>query len=174
MSGWLVYGTYEQALAMVGFRDPPRTAATAVSAARIQHFAAMVQDPNPAYWEADFGTPLWGGPPAPPAMLMAWLIPAPWLPGGETPTPGLAVRIPLPGTAIINALDEVEFFEPIVAGDILTVVEELVSVSPAKQTRVGTGHFVQTRAGYSRQDGAVVAESRSTLFRFIPDVRESL
>jgi acyl dehydratase len=74
----------------------------------------------------------------------------------------------LPGTTFINAANDVEFLQPIVEGDRLTVVEELVSVSPEKQTRLGVGHFVQTLETYRRQDGAVVAKSRNTLFRFTP------
>jgi hypothetical protein len=58
--------------------------------------------------------------------------------------------------------------EPIIEGDLLTVVEELVSVSPEKQTRLGVGHFVQTLETYRRRDGTVVARCRNTLFRFTP------
>ena len=50
----------------------------------------------------------------------------------------------------------------------LTVVEKLVSVSPEKRTRLGVGHFVETLDTFSRQDGAVVATNRNTLFRFTP------
>ena len=48
------FGTYEDALRLVGTRTEPRYANTAVSGARIQHFASMVRDPNPSYWDADF------------------------------------------------------------------------------------------------------------------------
>ena len=69
------FGSYEDALQMVGVRSEPRFAGTAVSAARIQHFAAMVRDPNPAYWDEEFAKRVWGGFVAPPALLMGWLIP---------------------------------------------------------------------------------------------------
>ena len=78
------------------------------------------------------------------------------------------LRVPLPGTTFINAANDVEFLQPIIEGDRLTVVEELVSVSPEKQTRLGVGHFVQTLETYRRQDGVVVAKSRNTLFSFTP------
>ena len=78
------------------------------------------------------------------------------------------LRVPLPGTTFINAANDVEFLEPIVEGDLLTVVEELVSVSPEKQTRLGVGHFIQTLETFRRQDGTVVARNRNTLFRFTP------
>jgi hypothetical protein len=54
-------------------------------------------------------------------------------------------------------------------GDRLTVVEEVVSVSPEKRTKLGVGHFVETMDTFARQDGAVVAKNRNTLFRFTPD-----
>lgn len=163
------FGTYEDALRMVGTRTAPRYAGTAVSGARIQHFAATVRDANPAYWDADFAREAWGGGlVAPPAMLMGWLIPPPWLPSGRPPTPSIAIRVPLPGTTFINASNDVEFPEAIFEGDRLHVVEEVVSVSPEKRTRLGTGHFVETRDEFHRADGTLVAINCNTLFRFTP------
>jgi acyl dehydratase len=99
---------------------------------------------------------------------MSWLIPPPWDPTGAPWTGSIALRVPLPGTTFINAANDVEFPLPIVAGDQLTVVEEVVSVSPEKQTRLGAGHFVETLDTFRRQDGAVVARNRNTLLRFTP------
>jgi len=163
-----VFGTYEDALKMVGYRSEPRVAATVVSGARIQMFAATVRDPNPGYWDRNFAERTWGGLIAPPAMLMGWLIPPPWEPTGRPPVPSIAVRIPLPGTSFVNASNEAEFLDPIREGDRLTVVEEVVSVSPEKTTRLGTGHFVETLETYRRDDGIPVATNRNTLFRFTP------
>lgn len=162
------FGSYEDALQMVGTRTEPRFAGTAVSAARIQHFAAMVQDGNPAYWDNEFAERVWGGVVAPPAMLMGLLIPPPWLPTGQPPVPSIAIRVPLPGTTFINASNDAEFHTPILEGDRLSVVEELVSVSPEKTTRLGLGHFVETCETYRREDGTVVATNRNTLYRFTP------
>lgn len=169
ISDKLAFGTYQDALAMVGMATEPRTAGTVVSAARIQLFAALVRDGNPAYWDTEFATKTWGGLVAPPALLMGWLIPPPWDPTGQPPVPGIAIRVPLPGTTFINAANEAEFLMPILEGDRLTVVEEVLSVSPEKRTRLGVGHFVETQDTYRRQDDAVVARNRNTLFRFTPD-----
>jgi acyl dehydratase len=168
LSYQLAFGTYEDALRMVGVAGEPRTAANPVSGARIQLFAAMVQDGNRSYWDRDFAQQRWGGLPAPPALLMGWLVPPPWQPGGRASAASIALRVPLPGNTFINAANECEFPRPIVEGDVLTVVEEVVSISPEKQTRLGTGHFIQTLETYRRQDGAVVATCRNTLFRFTP------
>ena len=161
------FGTYEDALAMVGARTEPRFAGTAVSAARIHHFASMVQDGNPAYWDPDFAQQVWGGLVAPPALLMGLLIPPPWLPTGTPRIASIAIRVPLPGPTFINASNEVDFPAPILEGDRLSVVEEVVSVSPEKLTRLGAGHFVQTCERYYRDD-TVVAVNRNTLFRYTP------
>ncbi|RAV00756.1 acyl dehydratase [Mycobacterium colombiense] len=164
----LAFGTYGDALRMVGARSEPRVAGTAVSAARIQMFAAMVRDANRSYWDPEFARRQWGGLLAPPALLMGWLIAPPWQPGGSGTASLIALRVPLPGTTFINAANEVEFPEPIVEGDVLTAVDELVSVSPEKRTRLGVGHFVETLETYRRQDNTVVATNRNTLFRFTP------
>lgn len=164
----LAFGSYEDALRMVGTTSTPRTAGTVVSAARIQMFAAMVHDANRSYWDADFAARTWGALLAPPAMLMSWLIPPPWLPTDEPRGASIALRVPLPGTTFVNAGNDAEFPLPIAEGDRLTVVEEVVSVSPEKQSRLGTGHFVETLDTFTRQDGAVVARNRNTLFRFTP------
>lgn len=162
------FGTYEDAARMVGRRTEPRFAGSAVSGARIQHFASMVRDGNPAYWDSDFAQKVWGGIVAPPALLIGLLMPPPWLPTGEPPTASIAVRVPLPGTAIINASNDVEFSSPVLEGDRLSVVEEVVSVSPEKTTRLGVGHFIETLETYYRGDGSPVAISRNTLFRYTP------
>lgn len=164
----LAFGTYGDALRMVGVTSEPRTAGTVVSAARIQMFAATVQDANSSYWDADFAEQTWGGLLAPPALLMGWLVPPPWEPGGRPPTSAIALRVPLPGTTIVNAANEAEYPLPIIEGDRLTIVEKVLSVSPEKETRLGVGHFVETLDTFTRDDGAVVATNRNTLFRFTP------
>jgi acyl dehydratase len=162
------FGAYEDALRMVGVRTEPRFAGTAVSGSRIQHFAAMVRDPNPAYWDTEFARQVWGGLVAPPALLTGLLMPPPWVPSGERPTASIAIRVPLPGPAIINASNDAEFLTPILEGDRLSIVEEVVAVSPLKTTRLGVGHFIETLEIYYRGDDTPVATIRNTLFRYTP------
>ena len=56
----------------------------------------------------------------------------------------------------------------ILEGDRLTAVEEVVSVSPEKRTRLGHGHFVETCESFYKEGGGLVATNRNTLFRFTP------
>ena len=102
------------------------------------------------------------------AGVLVWQELGPWEPGGRPPVSAIAIRVPLPGTTFINAANEAEFPLPIVDGDRLTVIEEVVSVSPEKQSRLGVGHFIETLDTFTRQDGAIVATNRNTLFRFTP------
>lgn len=155
----LPIGTLEDARAMVGKRTPLRWAPAPVSLGRIQQFCAMTQDGNPSYWNDGI---------APPAMLESWLMPLEWSPWSTTPEPRLPARIPLPGRSMINGGNDTTFHRPVRVGDVLSVEEELLSVSDLKQTRLGEGHFVETLSVFRNQDGDLVAEVRNTLFRFTP------
>lgn len=159
-------GTYEEAKAMVGYRSAPKHGDAEVTAAMIRHFAAMVEDRNAAYWDEEFAGRQWGGLIAPPAMLMVWVMPVVWKPGGRLPEPMLVLQVPLPGNTIINVSNEAEFFQPVLVGDRLNAIEELVDVSDSKSTRLGEGHYVTTRATFRDQEGQVVAASTNVLFRF--------
>jgi acyl dehydratase len=165
-------GTYEDAKAMVGRTTPIRFGHVDVNQAMIRHYAAMVRDPNPSYWDHEFAAQQWGAIVAPPAMLMTWLIPIEWQPAGGRPVPLLTAQVPLPGDTFLNASNDTELLEPIRVGDHLSVVEQLTDVSEEKRTALGLGHFVTTLSTYRRQDGTVVARSTNVLFRFTPETTE--
>jgi uncharacterized protein len=164
----LPIGTLEDARAMIGKRTSPRYADAEVSSGRIQQFCAMTRDGNPSYWDPEFAAEAWGGIVSPPAMVEAWLTPLEWSPTSSAPEPRIMARVPLPGSSMINGSNDTTFHHPVRVGDLLSVEEELVSVSDLKQTRLGDGHFVETLSVFRNQDGAVVAEVRNTLFRFTP------
>jgi uncharacterized protein len=164
----LPLGTLADARALVGRRTAPRAAPAEVSWGRIQHFCSMTRDGNPSYWDAEVATELWGGIVSPPAMLEAWLMPLEWSPTATAPEPRLPAQIPLPGRSMINGSNDTTFHRPVLVGDLLTVEEELLSVSDLKSTRLGDGHFVETLSVFRNQRDEVVAEVRNTLFRFEP------
>ena len=60
-------GTYEEALAYIGRTSMPYAAEVAVSEGSVKMFCAMIQDPNPAYWDRGVANRVFGGPVAPPA-----------------------------------------------------------------------------------------------------------
>jgi len=155
----LPIGSLDDARALIGKRTPVRWAHAPVSLGRIQQFCAMTQDGNSSYWDGET---------APPAMLETWLMPLEWSPWSAAPEPRLPARIPLPGRSMINGGNDTTFHRPVRVGDLLSVEEELLSVSDLKQTRLGDGHFVETLSVFRNQDDEVVAEVRNTLFRFTP------
>lgn len=162
----LAVGTYEDALAMVGRRTGPVLAEFAVNEAMIKRFCALVEDPTACYWDEDFAREHWGAIPAPPAMLMIWLMPLAWSPGASGPRTLMAAQVPLPGDTLVNVANDVEVLAPVLVGDRLSVSEELVAVSPEKVTALGSGHFVTTRSTYANQRGEAVGVVTNTLLRF--------
>jgi len=162
----IAFGTFDEARAMVGATTPVRFGNVEVNPAMIRHYCAMVEDANASYWDEEFADRQWGALVSPPAMLMIWLMPLEWQPGGGIPVPMFMARVPLPGDTFVNASSDTEYFEPIRVGDHLNVTEELVSVSDAKRTALGLGHFVTTVGTYRRQDGTLVARNTNVLFRF--------
>jgi len=159
-------GTYEDAKAMVGTKTSVRFGEVDVNVPMIRHYAAMVRDGNAAYWDDEYAERHWGDVIAPPGMLMTWLIPVEWQPGGGLPVPLLTAQVPLPGDTFVNVSNDAEYFAPIRVGDHLNVVEELAGVSEAKRTSLGVGHFVTTVSTYRRQDGELVARTTNVLYRF--------
>jgi acyl dehydratase len=166
----LAIGTYEDAVAMVGSKSEVQRSEGPVNWPMIKYFCSSTEDANPSYWDEEFAREQWGGVIVPPAMLVHWLIPAPWRPGapagGWLAPPMLRTMVPLPGDTLINVSAEYEYLMPVRVGDWLTMVEELTGVTPEKRTRLGTGHFVSTTATYRNQRDEVVAREASVLFRF--------
>jgi len=164
----LVYGTYEDAKAMIGTKGEIAEAEVTVDWAMIKYYGAMVEDANPSYWDADFAQKHWGGILAPPGMLMTWYFPIPWRPNGKPTFPGLAPKVPLPGANMLNQSTESEFFAPIRVGERLSFYDEVVNVSPEKRAGVGPGHFVSTTMTFLNAEGVKVATNSLTVFRYSP------
>lgn len=169
-SDWrLVFGAYEEATAMIGYRTEVAFAEVAVNWPMAKYYAAALEDGNPSYWDPDYAAAQWGGVISPPGMLWTWMMPVPWRPGGVPPFPGLPPRVPLPGNRMLNASTETVFFRPIRLGDHLNFYDELLDVSPEKTSRVGTGYFVTTCMTYRNQQGDKVATNTNVVFRYESD-----
>ena len=77
-----------------------------------------------------------------------------------------ALSVPLPGHHIINASTTTELERRPRVGDHVSIVEEIVSVSPQKTTRIGAGVFITSLTTYSDQHGEVIARNTNVLFRY--------
>ena len=144
-----------------------------VSWGKIKAFCAMLEDPNPSYWDSDFAGTAWGGIISPPALLFSWVLPLPWRPDGtgwDTVAP-LLLRVDVPGDTVINVAVESVFTRPIRVGDVLVMEQDVVDVSDEKQTRLGPGRFITTFATFRNQRGDVVGTDRNVLLRYASQAR---
>jgi len=160
----LPVGTYEEALKMIGTTTPVRTSSGAVNHAMIKLFCCTSEDANPSYWDEE-------APISPPSMLIHWLLPPPWEPArptdGRTAPEVLRTSVPLPGTAMVNVSVDHEYIRNVRVGERLSMVEELVAVSPEKQSHLGPGHYLTTKTTFFVGEETVAIET-GVLFRFIP------
>lgn len=160
------FGTYEDALAAAVGWVQVLESDVPVSEALAKGFAGMIEDANPAYWE---GVDEFGGPIVPPAMMLSWLLPMPWRPGGEPAPLPAAASLPLPGDAVINQHQEVELFRLLRYGTRLRLTERIEEVSPEKRTALGVGHFITT--SMTIVDAAtdeLVALITNSVYRYLP------
>ena len=70
----LEYGTYEDALQMVGKPGNRVEAEFTVNWEMIKIYCAMEEDANPSYWDEDYARQQWGGIVAPPGLLLSWAM----------------------------------------------------------------------------------------------------
>jgi acyl dehydratase len=163
-------GTYAEAQAQVGRMRQTLVSAGPVNEAMIRYFAAASEDANPSFWEDAFSDEQWGGVVSPPAMLVHWVLPPPWSPGepsgGRLAPPMLMTMVPLPGDTLINVSVDYIYRRPVLVGERLHAVEELVDVSEEKTTRLGVGHFVTTAATYYSLQDEVVATQTNIALRY--------
>lgn len=152
----LAFGTEEEGRAWCGRTVSERPSACPISTSMIRTYAALVEDGNPAFWEDDV---------CPPGLTMTLGFDLPWRPGDERGPRPAVFDVPLPGTHIINVSTDTEFHHPMRAGDHVTVTEEVVDISAAKTTRLGTGHFITSRTTFT-VGGRTCAVNTNVLFRY--------
>lgn len=161
-------GTYEEGKTMLGRRSPVNFGTHPVSEVRIAQFCALIEDGNPSYWDAAVSARIWGRPVAPPGMLQTWTLPLPWMANREVELDFMLMKLPLPGSSIINVSTETVYHRPIYVGETLNFWDVATDISELKETRLGSGYFVTTVATYQNEVGEKVATSTNVQFRFEP------
>jgi acyl dehydratase len=162
---------------------PPSEGPDAVNQAMIRHWVEAMGDENPVYTDDEAaranGFP---GVIAPPTMLQSWIMRgykataalaedrgAGRRSEGASPADELMVVLDEGGfTSVVATNCEQEYHRPLVLGDRLSVSSSIESVSPQKQTGLGTGHFVTTLLTFTDQSGATVADMRFRILKFRP------
>lgn len=162
----LTFGSYEDALKLVGKQGERTVAEFTVTWEMIKVYCSLTEDGNPGYWHEAYANKQWGGIVAPHGLLLSWCMPLQWYPDRESKPYIMALKIPLPGDTLINTSTTTEFHRHLFLGDRVSVQDKLVSVSEKKETRLGIGHFLTTEAEFKNQREEVVAVQTNHLFRY--------
>src|SRR5437588_5696542 len=119
-----VQGSLDDGRKLLGVRSPVNFGPLPVDASRIAAFCAMIEDGNPSYGDAQFSTKQWGRPVAPPGMIQAWTMPLPWTPSGAAALDFMLLKLPLPGSSLINVSTEIVYHRPVYVGETLNFWDE--------------------------------------------------
>lgn len=113
---------------------------------------------------------------APSTMVFSYGLPPYWSPrdghakSGDEPRQipiPVIFDVPAPCTLSFASNIDMEFFEPIYVGDVITRTSRLASITQ-KELRVGNGAFMTQEDTYANQDGEKIALVLLTIFRFVP------
>jgi hypothetical protein len=117
---------------------------------------------------------------APASMVFTYGIAPYWSPGDkpaqidDEPTQiqiPVIFDVPAPCDKSFATSFEVEFFETLYPGDVVTCTSKLVDLKH-KKLRVGKGAFLRQEDTYTKQSGEVVAISYLDIFRFVSPAKE--
>ena len=126
-----------------------------VERGKIREFADAVGDPNPIYRDpAAAKTAGLPGIPAPPTLLRTFLY--------ETPDAKNALRVK-DWSYIVHGEQEFEYLAPVVAGDVLTAQDRIVSIAEKDSKRAGLLQIAVIETTFVNQRGEKVQVARRTL-----------
>jgi hypothetical protein len=161
----------------------PSVAPDPVNQPMIRHWAAALEDHNPAYTDPAFAAASrFGAVVAPPLMLQTWTMPTPKITGiaerGGSPTEGgknpLTVLDEAGFIATLATNSEFEIVRYLRLGEVITSTMVIESVSDLKRTRLGPGVFVTWVTTYRDEQGAVVGRQTFRILKFKPDLEALL
>lgn len=163
---------YEEVLAMVGKESALQVCKDEINKAMIRHWCEAMEDGNPLYTDEGYARKSpYCGIIAPPQMVQAFSTPPLWPRRDENPDP-LAKAVKMMRDAgyfgVVATATSQEYFQPMRPGDQLSFKVKLVSLSPEKTTRIGTGHFTTTEYTYTNQKGELVCVQSFTVLLFKP------
>lgn len=130
----------------------------------IRRFADAIDEHNPLYWDEEYArNSKYGSIIAPPGFF-GW--PTKWPEAGPTFTELRGELIATMAKAgyprLLDGGIEYDFFLPVRAGDILSSIQRIVSITE-RETKTGKLAFSVTETTYTNQDGDLVAKERPTL-----------
>ncbi len=127
----------------------------------IQRYAQAIGDPNPLYNDPDFASKTKHRRLMAPPGFTGWPVQV------GRPTEKLVESLARAGAPprILDGGVELEFIEPIGAGDVLTATPKIASITE-RETRLGKTMFTTAEITFVNQEGIAVLRSRSTLIQF--------
>ena len=126
-----------------------------VERGKIREFADAVGDPNPVYRDPAYAARLgFAGVLAPPTLLRTFLY--------EPKTASDALKV-ADWSYIVHGEQEFEYFAPVVAGDVLTARERIVSITEKASRRAGKLQIAVIETTFHNQRGEKVQVARRTL-----------
>ncbi len=126
-----------------------------VERGKIKEFADALGDPNPIYRDPDYAarTRL-GGIPAPPTLLRTFLY---------EPTAARDALQVKDWSYIVHGEQEFEYLVPVLAGDVLTAQDRIVSIEEKDSRRAGKLQIAVIETTFHNQRGEKVQIARRTL-----------
>ena len=126
-----------------------------VERGKIREFADAVGDPNPVYRDPAYAAQLgFAGVLAPPTLLRTFLY--------EPKTASDALKV-ADWSYIVHGEQEFEYFAPVLAGDVLTARERIVSITEKASRRAGKLQIAVIETTFHNQRGERVQIARRTL-----------
>src|SRR5262249_51596810 len=135
-----------------------------VERGKIKEFAVAIGDPDAIYHDAEYAakTPA-GGIMAPPTFLRSFLYEP------RAASDALAVK---DWSYIVHGEQEFEYLAPIVAADVLTARERIVSVTEKESRRAGRLHIAVIETEFHNQRGEKVQVARRTIVETSQRIRD--
>jgi len=126
-----------------------------VERGKIREFADAIEDANPIYRDLDYAKgSLVGGIPAPPTLLRTFLY---------EPRAAVEALKVKDWSYIVHGEQEFEYLAPVLAGDVLSAQDQIISITEKESRRAGKLQIAVIETTFRNQRGDKVQIARRTL-----------
>lgn len=126
-----------------------------VERGKIREFADAIEDPNPIYRDPDYAAKTEAkGILAPPTLLRTFLY---------EPRDAVEALKVQDWSYIVHGEQEFEYLAPVIAGDVLTAQDKIVSITEKESRRAGKLQIAVIESTFRNKAGEIVQIARRTL-----------